>query len=836
MKKSAITPEAAFNKAMDWFFGHNPKIPYWILVALYLRHEHKLHVVKNYAGDKSCIIAPVFDIDYAAITVRQTDFEEHWASGEYTNICVVGDIADDTRIQQILQTFKSNSIRSDNTLGIFGLRQWEASFLIETAQMLLDIDDDWFDSNFSTLFERTISRSFSKERVEMYAQPKEVSMLVGALLGEVNGNVYNPYAGLGSYGLYLKGKFEYVGEEVLPLTAAIGNIRLIANHINGKIHIKDSTRFDDRKFAAVVSTPPFGMNVSDSHERYGDLYSHETLLLHRLSDIDARSIVVCRASISCSGGPERRLRREIVEKGCVDSVILLPSNIFSMTGIATVIFVIDKNHNHQGYIRLIDASKCFTGDRRKAVVNVDEILNLCNETSSKSVLAEIDKIVSKDYSLNPAYYMPVQMPDRAGECIKLSQIGTFESLHASAVEKEGLFANFIKLGSSNKAKIYTSDDFELAELPRSAVKFTEQCVLISGARGLRAVCVDPKGTTLYGHSSYKSFKCDTTKVNPQYLALQLSEDYVQDQVGAKDSLSVSAEALNNIQILLPSLQEQEQYVAEYQNRLIGELGIEIQNSRIREFEDFEKNMRIRRHSLGNKLQSIMPAAQLLCEFLARQTEPFSKDIVVGKRSGYTLLGMMERLYANLQQVEDLIDKFTEVDEFGKDEIIDLDQFCVEYANNAIKDGYELLFSSFSIVGNIDGIGNLESPDLLVRFSRKDLQYVFENIITNAKKHGFTNPQRDDYNIHVKAGNFLDSDGVEKVYIRFFNNGDHLPSGMNPEKVFNWGEGKGSGLGGWHIKRIVEHFGGTVSVRDIEDSDDGYTVEYEIIVPLINSEE
>ena len=140
-----------------------------------------------------------------------------------------------------------------------------------------------------------------------------------------------------------------------------------------------------------------------------------------------------------------------------------------------------------------------------------------------------------------------------------------------------------------------------------------------------------------------------------------------------------------------------------------------------------------------------------------------------------------------------------------------------------------------ITNNLDGYDK-ESPDLLIRFSQRDLEFVFENIISNAKRHGFTDAQRKDYVVRIEFGNFIDADGMEKVYIRFFNNGNKLPSGMNPQKVFDWGVGNGSGLGGWHLKRIVEHFGGSITFQEIENSIDGYSVEYEIIVPLINTEE
>lgn len=838
MMTFANTSEIAFNDAVNFFFAHNPKNPHWILVALYLRHEHKLRIVENYNGDDACIIAPVWDYEYATITA----FADRFESGELKNICIIGDIADDPALLKIIREFEQHAEQQEapnsHSRLFHSLRQWEPSFLLETAQKLLNIDDEWLNSNFTNVFDNCIARLFSKQDGGLILQPKEISNLGAALLGDVNGTVFNPYAGIGSYALSLKGSFEYIGEEITPLYAAIGNIRLKANHINGKIEVADSVVGLDKKegIDAVIATPPFGLRLEDIHQRHGQFPSHDSFLLHWLSERDCNSVAICRAGICLGSFSGRILRKELVDKQCIDKIILLPANIFPMTAVSTVIFVLNKNHNHKGFVRFIDASNCFVGDIRKRVVNVDAILQMANTDSEKSVLVSYDEIAKKDFSLLPAQYMPVVAPQRSGELVRLDEIGSFERNRVREAVNNGLFATVRTLSNVNIAKIYTPEDFSESEIPQVAIKITKPCILFPEMRSLCGICVNPMNKTLYVRSFGLCFVYDPAKVNPQYIALQLREDYVQAQIGATVSFNVSRDIISNAKILLPSLAEQEKYVASYQNELISKLGLQIENSRDREFEDFERNMRIRRHSLGNKLQSIMPAAQLLRDFVARQDQPFSKDTIVGKRSYTTLMGMVDRLYSNLQRVEDLVDKFTEVEEFGKAEIIDLNDFCAEYARNAIGGNYEIVCFGKSVITSDSDDDIQESPDLHIRFSKRDFEFVFENIISNAKRHGFTDQQRKDYVIRIDFNNFIDTDGSEKVYIRFFNNGNRLPSGMNPQKVFDWGVGNGSGLGGWHIKRIVEHFGGTISFQEIENSIDGFTVEYEIIVPLINIDE
>ena len=100
----------------------------------------------------------------------------------------------------------------------------------------------------------------------------------------------------------------------------------------------------------------------------------------------------------------------------------------------------------------------------------------------------------------------------------------------------------------------------------------------------------------------------------------------------------------------------------------------------------------------------------------------------------------------------------------------------------------------------------------ISVSKNDFQRAINNIIDNARRHGFTDSNRDDYEINVK----LSIDNERKmIRIDFRNNGNPLPDGMNKTRYGIKGEkaGKtgGTGIGGNYVKSFVDHYGGDYDI-------------------------
>ena len=113
---------------------------------------------------------------------------------------------------------------------------------------------------------------------------------------------------------------------------------------------------------------------------------------------------------------------------------------------------------------------------------------------------------------------------------------------------------------------------------------------------------------------------------------------------------------------------------------------------------------------------------------------------------------------------------------------------------------------------------LKTPSLYV--ASNDFQRLVSNIIENARKHGFTDPNRKDYEIKVSLS--IDTDN-NRFQIDFRNNGNPLPSGMDKVRYGIKGEkaGKtaGTGIGGYYVRSFVEYYHGDYDIF----MEDGWTV-------------
>ena len=99
----------------------------------------------------------------------------------------------------------------------------------------------------------------------------------------------------------------------------------------------------------------------------------------------------------------------------------------------------------------------------------------------------------------------------------------------------------------------------------------------------------------------------------------------------------------------------------------------------------------------------------------------------------------------------------------------------------------------------------------VFMAKNDLQRIVSNILTNAQKHGFIDPNRKDYEVNIR----LEFNAEKGMYqIDFRNNGKPIPEGLNKMRYGIKGEkaGQTAGTGlGVCVKSIVEHYKGDYDV-------------------------
>ena len=287
--------------------------------------------------------------------------------------------------------------------------------------------------------------------------PQEVSELL-AKLALVNYNVegkpfkkfvnkvYDPACGSGS--LLLKFakllgnenvKQGYYGQEINLTTYNLARINMFLHDINfNKFNIAhgdtllDPKHWEDQPFDAIVSNPPYGLQwESNSNpllindERFAPAgvlapksdadYAFVMHMLYWLSS-DGVAAFVESPGILFRGGAEQKIRKYLLTNNYIDTVILMPKNLFFGTPIQTCIVTLRKNKKDNDVL-LIDASNLCDKSEKKYKLTDENIKTILKEvisrqTSQLSVLASFDEIKEKDYELNISKYRKVEKVEK----------------------------------------------------------------------------------------------------------------------------------------------------------------------------------------------------------------------------------------------------------------------------------------------------------------------------------------------------------------------------------------------------------------------------------------
>lgn len=176
-------------------------------------------------------------------------------------------------------------------------------------------------------------------------------------------------------------------------------------------------KFSGYQFDFVISNPPFGIDwkreatVVEAEHKKGEAgrfapglpskSDGQMLFLmngvKKLKDTGRMAIIQNGSSLFTGDAEsgQSEIRRYLIENDWLDAIVQLPNDSFYNTGIATYIWIIDKDkpQNHKGKVQLIDASKCCMV-RRKPIGNKRYDIA---EISRAMIVQAFGEYLSKDY-------------------------------------------------------------------------------------------------------------------------------------------------------------------------------------------------------------------------------------------------------------------------------------------------------------------------------------------------------------------------------------------------------------------------------------------------------
>ena len=292
-----------------------------------------------------------------------------------------------------------------------------------------------------------------KKAGEFYT-PHEVSLLMSEIVANHLKDrdkieIYDPTSGSGSLLInigksaskYILGenKVKYYAQELKQNTYNLTRMNLVMRGIeadnivtrNGDTLEDDWPYFDENDpigsytplyVDAVVSNPPYSQAWNSVDKETDPRYAgygiapkgkaDYAFLLHDLYHIkpDGIMTIVLPHGVLFRGGEEGEIRKNLIEKNKIDTIIGLPANIFYGTGIPTIIMVL-KQKRINNDILIIDASKGFMKDGKNNKLRASDIKRIVDVVTARESVCKFSRVVSRDeirkndYNLNIPRYV-----------------------------------------------------------------------------------------------------------------------------------------------------------------------------------------------------------------------------------------------------------------------------------------------------------------------------------------------------------------------------------------------------------------------------------------------
>jgi len=361
--------------------------------------------------------------------------------------------------QAIQYAFRAiETANPDRLYGIFGDVNWTNKERL-SDELLINLIENFSTKNLSKknvepdilgqAYEYLIKKfaDLTNKTAGEFYTPRAVVHLMGNILKpKEKDTIYDPACGSGGMLLeafnYVKNKggdvrtLKLYGQEKNLTTSAIARINLFLHgvedfHIvrgdtlrNPAFHEGDSLS----KFDVVIANPPFSLKdwgaVEWSHDPFGrniagtptDSSGDFAWVQHMVCSMahpDGRMGIVLPHGALFRGGAEGKIRKELLTKDLLETVIGLGPNLFYGTGISACILIFKqkKDAKKQKKIQFIDGSALFTKGRNQNFFREEHAKQILEWYNKYEDIENISKIVSlseieeNEFNLNISRYV-----------------------------------------------------------------------------------------------------------------------------------------------------------------------------------------------------------------------------------------------------------------------------------------------------------------------------------------------------------------------------------------------------------------------------------------------
>lgn len=673
-----------------------------------------------------------------------------------------------------------------------------------------------------------------------YVQPEEVTRVAYYLMqGEYceENAIYNPFAGLGSFGIVhnekvkhevedsdidMVGYYHYYAGEINKTISLIGQVRLIASGLvfPESFHFLNEDSLGKDVYDgyqggwAVIATPPFGMKTTVDNT--GKISKLEEIIVEQFIKADGfhRAAYILPKSI-CFDKSFSKFRENLVKQNLIETVAELPNGIFNTTSISTVVLVLSKDRHKDDLVLFIDGSKWFKETKTKVLDDdlfLSKVWGYWNEqiyNSNEMAPVKSGTILSHGCLLLPGIYVDIDVELLSGQ--QLVRLGDLiEVVQGEDTDKsEGNVLPF-SVFSDDINVIFKGNQMSSDKL-KNHLSYKDADFVLSLLQDKIKVCKCSRNKQFYANSNQVPFRVKSPLVYTDYLIYAMLNSqsfrnlaylasgttirttrqfvrFIMDFQITIDSLEIQEKVLSKLKDEY-TLAKQEEYQAEMQR-----LGIRTATS------DLSHMLGMTFDKVGNNISYMLEA-------------DLPQDI-------------KESLYA-------LNDNFEYMKRFISTVGADFTASSISKVEVGVNEFINSYLQSWGNFGNIAFTLNYDSrvmDDTTFCIDKGMMRVLFDTVLDNAYRHGF-NKQTSLNNRVVVSSSCSIMNDQEYVLITIANNGSPLAKDFSLKKYVSRGVYVGNsgrtGLGGNHIYSIVKRHNGYLNVS----SSAAWSVIIELLIPV-----
>ena len=687
----------------------------------------------------------------------------------------------------------------------------------EDEQYLVDNFDVFVDYAFDH-FSTAVELSWT------YNIPYEWSCLVPYLLENKSGKIFIPYSDKGR---------EFVGLSNCDLTVGYGfadaAIRALACGLD--IH---SYKFSDPEETSMsdFADGQFDAVIADVQSTENDIQTIFSEFLRIVKD--GGDVLLCVSKEVALNEKSSSLRNQIMRGRTLQEGILLPFGDI-------LLHCVKESHESIVMCDVSNLSKR-SNDR---IVDVDAFLkevklaNLPERENSPIIRRYSYDMVNEDILL-PVYYL--RLPNTGIPLSKMVDVAEDYLLSDECNPSEKVVT------VNHLSNVFTKGSFKVEDLPNLNTDRLRRYYRIEGPAVIMAVSEQNVAIGYTADSSSFLVPRNLYALKPRkgidvkYLACMLFSKSVREQltslVYGKGISAKLAFHWSDYTIFVPHSEQEQQAII--QNAILEDYAAQ-EHFMVLQEKGFKHAIRLRKHALSQNISAFDSMFHSLEICLNEHKGELKASDKLSPVSPITVGDAMGILRSNLQVISERVNHLTDDQDWGVCEAIEPQQFIEDYEKHhtGAEFRFDHLWDDFEINYFEEDVLDKKTGKLVFHkgesmntawFPKRALQQVFDNIVSNARAHGFTDKSREDYVIQTS----WTTDGLNML-IKIANNGAALPSDLNTDLVLEYGyttalnQQGHAGIGGGEMAEIMHKFGG--DIRVISTPDKKFTVTYVLTMPL-----